>query len=181
MKTFIITGMPASGKTYYTDFLLKVCSENYKVAHIYGDAIAHISYNCTYTEEQMNVKYANICSIIDNICKGNYEILIIDDLFKRKEDFDKIYLLEGLNPQVIYLEANEEILLERNQKRPRYHRLSDEKMKAYIYSYRGIITPDVTSVEINVSNSSRYLCKKKITDFVKKVMETTEDEDSRSI
>lgn len=170
MKAFVITGMPASGKTYYTDFLLKHCSKNYKVAHIYGDAIAHISYGCSYTKEQMDVKYANICSIITNICKKNYDILIIDDLFKRKEDFKKIYLLEGVNPQVIYLEANEDDLLERNRKRPQYHRLSDEKMKVYICEYKYTIASNEISIKIDVSESSRYLCKKRLVEFVEKVM-----------
>lgn len=181
MKTFVITGMPASGKTYYTDFLLKYCSINYKVAHIYGDAIAHISYGCSYTKEQMDLKYTNICSIIANICKRKYDILIIDDLFKRKEDFQKIYLLESLNPQIIYLEANEDDLLERNKKRPQYHRLSDEKMQVYIHEYKDTIVSNAISVKINVSESSRYLCKKRLVEFVDKVMGMNKNEYSRSI
>lgn len=170
MVSFIITGLPASGKTYFTDFLLFELSKRKKVAHIYGDAIAHISYNCTYSEKELELKYSNIQSIIDNVKQADYDILIIDDLYKRKQDFYRVKeLLEDV--YVVKLEALYEDLIIRNNRRPLYHRLPENKLAEYVKKYDSILLEQDINLSVNVSENSKCICKSVLLKFINEIIE----------
>lgn len=156
--------MPASGKTYFTDYVLQLLKQ-YKVAHIFGDAIAHISDGCNYSEDELNLKYENVRCIIKNVRKKNYDYLIIDDIFKRRFDYERM-ISELEEYYVIGLDGDLTKLIERNNKRPQYHRLSEEKMINYYNDYSGILRNDEIDLKVNTTQQSKYHCKKEICKFI---------------
>lgn len=161
MIGIIITGLPASGKTYYSDWLIKILYSKGSVYHIFGDAIAHSSYNCQYTDSELDIKYNVMNYQIVQAKEKNYSYVVIDDLFKREKDFSRIAsLFECLI--VFRLNAELSVLMERNEKRPKYHRLSTEKMKSYYCNYLDVLSSKDVDVEINVSLSTRSEIKKLI-------------------
>lgn len=176
MVCFIITGLPATGKTYYSDYILSyLLRNNGKVCHIYGDAIAHISYGCVYSEEQMNLKYDNMEALIKNAIAYKYNAVVIDDLFKRREDFVRIYALFN-QVCVVYLKAELEDIIKRNDMRPKYHRLSQEKLLSYVESYSDVISLQDIDFLIDVSNCTKISCKKQLRLFVQSVLKENENE-----
>lgn len=168
MKCFLITGMPATGKTFYSDkLLLALKNIGYNIYHIYGDAIAHISFNCKYTKKELDVKYDNIMQLIKNAFIYNYDILIIDDLIKRETDYEKIKNITK-NLHLIYLQCDTETLLQRNQKRSKYHRLSDERLTKYINEYQYIIREINKNIVIDVGQYNKKKCYSVIIEYIKK-------------
>lgn len=176
MLCIIITGLPASGKTYYTDWLIKELHKNGSVYHIFGDALAHCSYNCQYTEQELRIKYDVMKYQILQAKNHNYKYIVIDDLFKRSEDF---YDIKGLfcNCIIIKLIAPLSVLIARNNSRPKYHRLSTNKMMQYADNFSNIVQLHEFGIEIDVSLDSRAKAKRIIMDKIQEVEITINGKD----
>lgn len=168
MLGIIITGLPASGKTYYTDWLIKELYKKGPVYHIFGDALAHCSYNCQYTKHELNIKYDVMNYQIIQAKNNKYKYIVIDDLFKRNIDFFNITSLFD-HLLIIKLVAPLPILIERNNKRPKYHRLSIKMMEQYAEKYYDIVKLDSFGIEIDVSNIKQNKVKKVIIDKIKEI------------
>lgn len=96
-KIILIYGMPASGKTTLAISLAdRLKQKNIGVKILFGDNFANISYGCTYSEVEMDLKYVNMISVMNNLL-SLHGMLIIDDFFKRIEDFKKIEELARKN------------------------------------------------------------------------------------
>lgn len=166
MICFIITGLPATGKTFYSEKILEhLIKREIKCYHIFGDAVAHIAYNCTYTTEQLNLKYDNMVTLIENAYKYKYDVVIIDDIFKRYCDFTKIRKFFSCL-HIIYLEAMTSDLLHRNSLRPKYHQLDANKLLSYIANYSDIIPNNCKDLCINVSKFSKRKCIKLLLQYI---------------
>lgn len=168
MLGIIVTGLPASGKTYYSNWLIKLLYQKGTVYHIFGDALAHCSYNCQYTEQELDIKYNVMKYQIIQAKRSEYKYIVIDDLFKRTEDFQNITALFS-HYLIIKLIAPIPVLIERNNKRPKYHRLSIEKMEQYAEKYSNIVRLDCHGIEIDVTSIKRNKVKRIIIDKINEV------------
>ena len=70
-KCIFIYGLPAVGKTTISYACCEVISKKCKCFYLSGDKVANISYSCQFTDEELNLKYENIESIIYNLIKYN--------------------------------------------------------------------------------------------------------------
>lgn len=67
-KIVIIYGMPASGKTTISIVLAEeFLRMGTNVKLITGDNFANISYSCNYLESEMDLKYENMKSVLNNL------------------------------------------------------------------------------------------------------------------
>lgn len=115
----IIKGPSAVGKTAITRKLVKNLSEHEEVAVIPGDYLAHLVERCRFTEDQLDLKYENMLSLMINLFRKGYSI-IINDLFRRVKDLQAV-LAEAKKYTsfvlVVELTAPLEILQQRNRSR----------------------------------------------------------------
>ncbi len=86
----LLSGMPAGGKsTIAKKFLYSTISSDIKIGYVPGDTVAHLVFNCQYTETEMNLKYINMKNIINQL-SSYCDVIFIEDFFKRDADLNEI-------------------------------------------------------------------------------------------
>lgn len=117
MFCIIIKGPAGAGKSAVTRALSNRLNRYIKLGIIHGDYLSHLVNSCTFTSEQLDMKYKNMLSLTDNFLLADYH-LIIQDLFRRQQDLDcvlkhiKQYTSEIL---IIHLTAPLTILISRKK------------------------------------------------------------------
>lgn len=90
-KILFVYGLPATGKTTLCETLCEhLRLNNIKSLYLRCDEIAKISVHCQYSESELNLKYRNIISILENLFSEE-SFIVIDDNLKRQIDADTIY------------------------------------------------------------------------------------------
>lgn len=117
MFCIIIKGPAGAGKSAVTRVLSDRLSRYIKLGIIHGDYLSHLVNRCTFTPEQLDMKYKNMLSLIDNFLLADYH-LIIQNLFRRQQDLDCI--LERIEQYtskilIIHLTAPLDILIARKK------------------------------------------------------------------
>lgn len=150
----LLSGMPATGKsTIAKEFLFATKDLNIKIGYISGDVVAHLVFDCQYTQEELDIKYANMINIINNLLPY-CDVIFIEDLFKRQKDWDKITKECSLKSKLYTysLVCNYQLLLERNRHRAKEQKLPDSKMYEYHNNYSEYNT--LGDVQINTQLKS---------------------------
>mgnify|MGYP000004686369 CR=1 FL=1 len=141
-NVIIIYGMPATGKSMISVVLADEIKKNMqkKVFLISGDKLANIYYGGAHTDYALNLKYKNFEGILENILEVDADI-VIEDFFKRSEDFYKIKKnIDGLNRNLVIIRiqcALEERII-RDSFRDSGNELGLEKMLIYQKKYEHI-------------------------------------------
>lgn len=153
----LITGLPAVGKTTITEHLCDYLVKNYKVAYLSGDVIAHFSHKCKYADYEMDIKYNNIISLLNNFL-NNVDFIIYEDFFKRLQDYEKVLkFIQNSNLSKFYsytLQCSMEQSILRDKQRHPDHQLGVDKINKCYSNYfnlnsLGTITIDTETLTIN--------------------------------
>lgn len=115
----VINGPSAVGKTTVTRMLLPKLASELKLGVIHGDFLSNLVYPFVRSNEQLDLKYRNMASLIQNLAEEGYTI-VINDIFRRDHDIGAmVELLKTLNHQVlvIRLTATPTTLIQRNRRR----------------------------------------------------------------
>ncbi len=170
-NVIIINGMPASGKSTISTILAETfMQKGINVKIIFGDLFANISYGCKYTESEIDLKYENITSVLRNLFELN-GIVIIDDFFKRKKDFENIKELissNGLEVITVQIQCGLEERIIRDSFRYSGKRLGKEKMIEYEINYGKINGGMDCICEVNTEMNGIKESVNKIIDYIQK-------------
>lgn len=124
----IVSGPPAVGKTATTRTLMEEFEPGFKISLLQGDFIAHLIKDCNYSEDELDLKYTNMSSLIQNLEDSGYSVLV-DDFIRREKDREM--LLKASNSEVIHtikLTAPTSTLLDRNRDREEWEWMSDSEL-----------------------------------------------------
>lgn len=120
MYCLVLKGPSAAGKSTITKHLAWRLREREKLAIIPGDYLSHFIYHCHFTNGQLELKYQNICSLIENFLGRGYDLLL-QDLFRRQQDLDRVISCLGQytdSIHLVHLTAPPEVLKDRRPMRP---------------------------------------------------------------
>lgn len=138
-EIIMIYGMPAVGKTMISVVLADELQKKTKkrVFLVSGDKLANIYYGGAHDNDSLNLKYRNFESILKNLVDEDAYI-IIDDFFKRKDDFQNIKnIFENAEREfvIIRIECDLKERLIRDAFRDSGNQLGTERMHAYQKRY----------------------------------------------
>ena len=163
--------MPASGKSTISIVLAETfIQKGINVKVLFGDNFANISYGCKYAESEIDLKYENIASVLRNLFELN-GIIIIDDFYKRKKDFDNIKELifsSGLEAITVNIQCSLEERIIRDSFRNSGKRLGKEKMLEYERNFRKINSGIDCICEVNTEINGIKESVDKIIDHIQK-------------
>ncbi len=162
--------MPASGKSTVSIVLAECIKNNLKrfVALISGDNFANICYGCTYSEDEMNMKYQNLKSVLMNLLEVDGYI-IIDDFFKREKDYIDIRnFLNNAGRHVfvakINCDFNERLI--RDSFRNSGKKLGIDLMNEYEHNYKSVLDTLPFDLCVNTGTETIDEIVKKIEGFL---------------
>ncbi len=133
----LLSGMAASGKsTIAKEFLFATKELNIKIGYIPGDVVAHLVFDCKYSKNELDIKYINMQNII-NILSYYCDVIFIEDLFKRQQDWNVITKkCSSIAKLYTYsLLCDYHTLIKRNNNRDVEQKLSYKKMINYYNIY----------------------------------------------
>jgi predicted kinase len=151
----VIHGISAVGKTTITGRLLKLFGRKQPTALIQGDFFAHMIYGCTYTDEQIDIKYINMSTAIDLFLSRGYSVLI-DDFFKRSQDIEKIVNITrkcNIPLFAFHLNAELDVLLLRNRIRDYWDRIEEKKTALYSEVFHNLHFMDEIIIDSSTQTS----------------------------
>ncbi|MBU0596901.1 ATP-binding protein [Patescibacteria group bacterium] len=135
MKAVCFRGPAGVGKTTLAyevgrDIVKKTLMSN-KLGYISADMFAHISFDCRYTDNEIDFKYDLIHQIVGRLAKQGYTV-IYDDTFQRYKDY--VAMIDclssnGYNVHLFSLTAPLEVVLSRNKARFWKERISNARVK----------------------------------------------------
>lgn len=151
----IILGPSAAGKTTVSKELLSRLHRKFstKVGYISGDCVSAQIYPKTFDDSHLAFKYGAISSQIERIQE---EFLIVDDLFRRRCDYDSVTgALEanGFNVRAWQLTPSLQQVLLRNKMRMPPTRMPEKRLLRIYLAYTSIDFSDVLSMGSSFSPS----------------------------
>jgi predicted kinase len=144
MKAVCFRGPAGVGKTTLAYAvgreLVKEFSED-KWGYVSADMFAHISFDCTYTDEEIDFKYELIYRSVTLLAERGYS-LVVDDTFHRYQDYlamEKFLLSCGYEVILFSLVAPLEVAMDRNQTRFWKEQISDARVQ-FLHSVHRKVT-----------------------------------------
>ena len=115
-KLFWITGLAGAGKSTAADYLVKKLKEKYRnVVMIDGDSVREICDNdLGYDLEDRKKNAFRIVKLCKYLC--NQEMVVVCATISLYHEIHEYIYEHFENPQIIYLDIPQEIVLSRNQK-----------------------------------------------------------------
>ena len=131
----IIAGPAGVGKTAAAHYLKDALHAHlpWVVRYLSGDMYSHISFPWVANTEQLDRKYDCLCSSIEHLIRRDHNIiLVMDDLFRRDEDWRRVLDAldrNGVSAQTFLLATELPELLARNAKRTGFQKASEDQIR----------------------------------------------------
>lgn len=157
-------GPAGVGKTTIAYALHDALSDNgTKIDYVSGDMLAHTFMNCDFCTEALDRKYDLVESMVSFLSNSPNSVLIIDDLFRRKEDFDRVaLLLDGFSESVTSIFVNCPLLeaIKRDDLRFHKEKLGEKRIRQH-HSFTNKLRTQYEALEIDslaaIETNANYL------------------------
>ncbi len=152
MKAISLRGPAGIGKTtiaYAVGRALLQSCPGEKLGYVSADMFAHVSFDCQYTDAEIDFKYELIRRTVVALAEGGYSI-IFDDTFQRPGDYRSMvsfFKRYGYDTRLFFLLAPLEVALSRNGSRFWKERISDARLRMLYALHSGIKFAEETQID----------------------------------